>query len=148
MHLAGAVPIRLGGRVLEISLDRLQSTLGGLYELAMGGTAVGTGLNTPPGFAADAAGRIAKLTGQPFTTAPNKFAAQGGLDAMVAASPGLRALAVPLMKIAKDIRWLASGPLCGISELIVPANEPGSSIMPGKTPYGSKCQGLWTRVSA
>jgi fumarate hydratase class II len=78
------------------------------------------------------AGRIAELTGQPFTTAPNKFAAQGGLDAMVAASAGLRALAVPLMKIANDIRWLASGPRCGISELVLPANEPGSSIMPGK----------------
>jgi fumarate hydratase, class II len=117
---------------LEQGLDRLQSTLGGLYELAMGGTAVGTGLNAPPGFAADAAGRIAQLTGQPFTTAPNKFAAQGGLDAMVAASAGLRALAVPLMKIANDIRWLASGPRCGISELVLPANEPGSSIMPGK----------------
>jgi fumarate hydratase class II len=98
----------------------------------MGGTAVGTGLNAPPGFDAEAAGRIAELTGQPFTTAPNKFAAQGGLDAMVAASAGLRALAVPLMKIVNDIRWLASGPRCGISELVLPANEPGSSIMPGK----------------
>ena len=137
-HLEDAVPLTVGqewsgyATQLEQGLDRLQSTLGGLYELAMGGTAVGTGLNAPPGFAADVAGRIAELTGQPFTTAPNKFAAQGGLDAMVAASAGLRALAVPLMKIANDIRWLASGPRCGISELVLPANEPGSSIMPGK----------------
>jgi fumarate hydratase, class II len=137
-HLEDAVPLTVGqewsgyATQLEQGLDRLQSTLGGLYELAMGGTAVGTGLNAPPGFAADVAGRIAELTDQPFTTAPNKFAAQGGLDAMVAASAGLRALAVPLMKIANDIRWLASGPRCGISELVLPANEPGSSIMPGK----------------
>jgi fumarate hydratase class II len=137
-HLEDAVPLTVGqewsgyATQLEQGLDRLQSTLAGLYELAMGGTAVGTGLNAPPGFAADAAGRIAELTGQPFTTAPNKFAAQGGLDAMVAASAGLRALAVPLLKIANDIRWLASGPRCGISELVLPANEPGSSIMPGK----------------
>jgi fumarate hydratase, class II len=137
-HLEDAVPLTVGqewsgyATQIEQGLDRLQSTLGGLYELAMGGTAVGTGLNAPPGFDAEAAGRIAELTGQPFTTAPNKFAAQGGLDAMVGASAGLRALAVPLMKIANDIRWLASGPRCGISELNIPANEPGSSIMPGK----------------
>ena len=113
-HLEDAVPLTVGqewsgyATQLEQGLDRLQSTLGGLYELAMGGTAVGTGLNAPPGFAADVAGSIAELTGQPFTTAPNKFAAQGALDAMVAASAGLRAVAVPLMKIANDIRWLAS----------------------------------------
>ena len=98
----------------------------------MGGTAVGTGLNAPAGFATETAECIAELTGQPFTTAPNKFAAQGGLDAMVATSAGLRSLAVPLMKIANDIRWLASGPRCGMSELILPSNVPGSSIMPGK----------------
>lgn len=137
-HLEDAVPLTVGqewsGYAVQVEqgLDRLQSTLGGPYQLAMGGTAVGTGLNAPPGFGADVAARIAELTGQPFTTAPNKFAAQGGLDAMVAASSGLRALAVPLMKIPNDIRWLASGPRCGISELAVPANEPGSSIMPGK----------------
>jgi fumarate hydratase class II len=137
-HLEDAVPLTVGqewsgyAAQLDQALDRLQSTLTGLYELAMGGTAVGTGLNAPPGFAADAAAQIAELTGQPFTTAANKFAAQGGLDAMVAASAGLRAVAVPLMKIANDIRWLASGPRCGISELVVQANEPGSSIMPGK----------------
>ncbi len=137
-HLEDAVPLTVGqewsGYAVQVEqgLDRLQSSLGGLYEVAMGGTAVGTGLNAPPGFGTDVAARIAELTEQPFTTAPNKFAAQGGLDAMVAASAGLRALAVPLMKIANDIRWLASGPRCGISELVVPANEPGSSIMPGK----------------
>src|SRR6201999_2084008 len=96
------------------------------------GTAVGTGLNAPSGFAAQVAAEIAAATGYPFVTAVNKFAAQGGLDAMVGASAGLRALAVPLMKIANDIRWLASGPRCGLGELVLPANEPGSSIMPGK----------------
>jgi fumarate hydratase, class II len=104
----------------------------GLLELAAGGTAVGTGLNAPPGFAEAIAAEIATLTGHPFRTAANKFAAQGGLDAMVGASAGLRAVAVPLMKIANDIRWLGSGPRCGLGELILPANEPGSSIMPGK----------------
>jgi fumarate hydratase class II len=100
--------------------------------LSAGGTAVGTGLNAPEGFGTAIASELAKLTVQHFETAPNKFAAQGGLDAMVAASAGLRALAVPLMKFANDIRWLASGPRCGIGELLLPANEPGSSIMPGK----------------
>jgi fumarate hydratase class II len=137
-HLEDAVPLTVGqewsgyATQLEQSLDRVRATLPALMELAMGGTAVGTGLNAPEGFAAAAAGCIAELTGQPFVTAPNKFAAQGGLDAMVAASAGLRALAVALMKIANDIRWLASGPRCGIGELVLPANEPGSSIMPGK----------------
>jgi fumarate hydratase class II len=137
-HLEDAVPLTVGqewsGYAAQVGagLDRLSATLPGLHEIAMGGTAVGTGLNAPPGFAVAVAAQIARQTGQPFTTAPNKFAAQGGLDAMVAASAGLRALAVPLMKIANDIRWLASGPRCGISELVVPANEPGSSIMPGK----------------
>src|SRR5580692_656144 len=113
-------------------MERVTASADGLYELAAGGTAVGTGLNAPPGFAEAIAAEIAQLTGQPFKSAVNKFAAQGGLDAMVAVSAGLRALAVPLMKIANDIRWLASGPRCGISELVLPANEPGSSIMPGK----------------
>ncbi len=137
-HLQDAVPLTVGqewsgyAAQLEQALGRLEATLPGLYELAMGGTAVGTGLNAPSGFAADVAARIAELTGHPFTTAPNKFAAQGSLDAMVGASAGLRGLAVSLMKIANDIRWLASGPRCGIRELVLPANEPGSSIMPGK----------------
>ena len=137
-HLEDAVPLTVGqewsGYTVQLSqaIDRTQGGAEGLYELAMGGTAVGTGLNAPPGFAADSAARLAEYTGRPFTTAQNKFAAQGGLDAMVGASAGIRALAVPLMKIANDIRWLASGPRCGISELTLPANEPGSSIMPGK----------------
>ena len=137
-HLEDAVPLTVGqewsGYATQLSqaIDRVQSGSEGLYELAMGGTAVGTGLNAPDGFAADTAAKIAQFTRRPFTTAVNKFAAQGGLDAMVGASAGIRALAVPLMKIANDIRWLASGPRCGISELVLPANEPGSSIMPGK----------------
>src|SRR6202008_3675126 len=99
---------------------------------AAGGTAVATGLNAPHNFGADIAAEIAVLTGNPFVTAPNKFEAQGGLDGIVAAGAALRGLAVSLMKIAKDIRWLAAGPRCGIGELKLPANEPGSSIMPGK----------------
>ena len=137
-HLEDAVPLTVGqewsgyAAQLAQAIDRAQTGCQGLYELAMGGTAVGTGLNAPDGFAADTAAALAGYTGRPYTTAANKFAAQGGLDAMVAASAGIRALAVPLMKIANDIRWLASGPRCGISELVLPANEPGSSIMPGK----------------
>ena len=105
---------------------------GGLYELAIGGTAVGTGLNAPPGFGDAVAAEIATATGEPFRSADNKFSALGGLDAMAGASAGLRGVAVPLMKIANDLRWLASGPRCGLGELILPDNEPGSSIMPGK----------------
>ncbi len=137
-HLEDATPLTVGqewsgyARQIEQGIERLNASLPGLYELAMGGTAVGTGLNAPPGFDVEVAARIAQLTGHPFVTAENKFAAQGGLDAMVAASAGLRAVAVPLMKIANDIRWLASGPRCGLGELVLPANEPGSSIMPGK----------------
>ena len=137
-HLEDAVPLTVGqewsgyARQIRDALARVRASEGGLHELAAGGTAVGTGLNAPPGFAEAIAAKIAELTGQPFRTAANKFAAQASLDAMVGASAGLRALAVPLMKIANDIRWLASGPRCGISELILPANEPGSSIMPGK----------------
>jgi fumarate hydratase class II len=137
-HLEDAVPLTVGqewsgyAHQLAQAMERVTASAAGLYELAAGGTAVGTGLNAPPGFGEAIAAEIAGLTGQPFRTAANKFAAQGGLDAMVGASAGLRALAVPLMKIANDIRWLASGPRCGIGELILPANEPGSSIMPGK----------------
>ncbi len=97
-----------------------------------GGTAVGTGLNAPPGFGEQIAAKLAELTKLPFRTAPNKFAAQGSLDAIVASMSTLRGLAVSLMKIANDMRWLASGPRCGLAELVLPANEPGSSIMPGK----------------
>ena len=137
-HLQDATPLTVGqewsgyARQIEQGIERLKHAMEGLYELALGGTAVGTGLNAPDGFGADTAAVIAELTGHPFVTAENKFAAQGGLDAMVGASSGLRALAVPLMKIANDIRWLASGPRCGFGELTLPANEPGSSIMPGK----------------
>jgi fumarate hydratase, class II len=137
-HLQDAVPVTVGqewsgyAHQLTQAIGRVQDSSHGLYELAVGGTAVGTGLNAPEGFGPSVAAEIAKLTGYPFTTAENKFSALGGLDAMVGASAGLRALAVPLMKIANDLRWLASGPRCGLGELALPANEPGSSIMPGK----------------
>jgi len=137
-HLEDAVPLTVGqewsgyAHQLTQAIDRVTSSAEGLYELAAGGTAVGTGLNAPPGFAEEIAAQIASQTGYPFITAASKFAAQGGLDAMVGAAAGLRALAVPLMKIANDIRWLASGPRCGLGELVLPENEPGSSIMPGK----------------
>jgi fumarate hydratase class II len=110
----------------------IEASLKGLYELAVGGTAVGTGLNAPRGFSVDVAAKIAELAGKPFVTASNKFTAQGSLDAMVRAHAALRGLAVALMKIANDMRWLASGPRCGFGELLLPSNEPGSSIMPGK----------------
>jgi fumarate hydratase class II len=137
-HLQDAVPLTVGqewsgyAHQLTQAIDRVQDSSRGLYQLATGGTAVGTGLNAPEEFGASVAAEIAALTGYPFTTAENKFAALGGLDAMVGASAGLRALAVPLMKIANDLRWLASGPRCGLGELLLPQNEPGSSIMPGK----------------
>jgi len=137
-HLEDAVPLTVGqewsgySRQLSQALDGLERSCEGLYELAAGGTAVGTGLNAPPGFAAEVAERIAAETGYPFLTARNKFAALAGADAVAAASAGLRGLAVPLTKIANDIRWLGSGPRAGLGELILPANEPGSSIMPGK----------------
>jgi fumarate hydratase class II len=137
-HLQDAVPLTLGqefgGYVaqLDADLERLQMVLPGLYELAVGGTAVGTGLNAPDGFAEACAATIAKLTGLPFVSAPNKFAALAAHDAMVFASGAETTLAASLMKIANDIRWLGSGPRSGLGELILPENEPGSSIMPGK----------------
>ncbi len=137
-HLEDATPLTVGqewsGYVTQLrdALDLVKASMSGLYKLAAGGTAVGTGLNTLPDFGPKIAAEIATLTGQPFVTAPNKFAAQGSLDAMVNASAALRALAVTLMKIANDVRWLGSGPRCGLHELSLPANEPGSSIMPGK----------------
>ncbi len=137
-HLQDAVPLTVGqewsGWAQQIldALARIRNSEKGLFELAAGGTAVGTGLNAPPNFSREIAAKIAELTGYPFVTAPNKFTAQGSLDAMVAAMAAVRGLAVALMKIANDIRWLASGPRCGIGELVLPANEPGSSIMPGK----------------
>jgi len=137
-HLMDAVPLTLGQEIsgyvaqLDADLERIAQTMGGLYELAAGGTAVGTGLNTHPEFGERVAARIAEITGQPFVTAPNKFAALAAHDALVWTSAALRTLAGSLMKIADDLRWLGSGPRSGIGELILPANEPGSSIMPGK----------------
>jgi fumarate hydratase class II len=137
-HLQDATPLTVGqewsGYVAQLkdALDIIKLSMKGLYKLAAGGTAVGTGLNAPAGFGEKIASEIARLTGQPFVTAPNKFAAQASLDPMVNASAALRSLAVALMKIANDIRWLGSGPRAGLHELNLPANEPGSSIMPGK----------------
>ncbi|HEY2887042.1 MAG TPA: class II fumarate hydratase [Candidatus Limnocylindrales bacterium] len=137
-HLQDAVPLTLGqefsGYVAQLDGDiaRIQATLPGLYELALGGTAVGTGLNSHPEFADRVAKRIAELMGLPFVSAPNKFQALAGQEATVFASGALRTLATSLMKIANDIRWLASGPRAGLGELVLPENEPGSSIMPGK----------------
>jgi fumarate hydratase, class II len=137
-HLEDAVPLSVGqewsgwAAQLRAALADVERSREGLYELALGGTAVGTGLNAPKGFSRNVAAKIAELTGKPFVTAPNKFMAQGSLDAMVRASAALRGVAVALMKIANDMRWLASGPRCGLGELSLPENEPGSSIMPGK----------------
>jgi fumarate hydratase class II len=137
-HLEDATPLTVGqewsgyAAQLQDSVVHLTSTMAGLYRLAMGGTAVGTGLNAPPGFGTDAARVIAQLTRWPYVTAPNKFAAQGSLDALVRTSAALRGIAVTLFKFANDLRWLGSGPRTGLHELDLPANEPGSSIMPGK----------------
>jgi fumarate hydratase, class II len=137
-HLMDAVPLSLGQEVsgwaqmLDNGLERISMTLPHLYELALGGTAVGTGLNTHPEFAAKAAAKIAALTGQPFVSARNKFEALAGHDALVFAHGALKTLACSLMKIANDVRWLASGPRAGLGEISIPENEPGSSIMPGK----------------
>lgn len=137
-HLMDAVPITLGqefsGYVhqLDKAIERVTMTLPGLYELALGGTAVGTGLNTHPDFADKAAKKIAKYTGLEFVSAPNKFESLAAHDALVFAHGALKTLAASLMKIANDIRWMASGPRCGFGEITLPANEPGSSIMPGK----------------
>jgi fumarate hydratase class II len=137
-HLMDAVPLTLGqefsGYVAQLDADlvRIEFGLGDLYELALGGTAVGTGLNTHPEFGGRVAAAIAKLTGLSFVSAPNKFAALAAHDALVAMSGTLRVLATSLIKIADDVRWLGSGPRAGLGELILPENEPGSSIMPGK----------------
>jgi len=137
-HLEDAVPLTVGqewsgyAHQIRQAIADMEHARLGLMELAIGGTAVGTGLNAPPGFSLKVAEMVAKLTRQPFITAPNKFAAQGSLDAMVRANASLRGIAVALMKIANDMRWLASGPRCGFGELLLPENEPGSSIMPGK----------------
>ena len=137
-HLQDAVPLTLGQEFggyaaqLDADLIRIEAALPGLYELAAGGTAVGTGLNAPEGFGESVAATIADLTGLPFVSAPNKFAALASHDAVVFASGALATLAASLMKIANDIRWMGSGPRSGLGELILPENEPGSSIMPGK----------------
>ncbi len=137
-HLEDAVPLTVGqewsgyAHQIRDAMASVEQSRGGLYELAAGGTAVGTGLNAPEGFSVKVAAEVAVLTGRPFVTAPNKFAAQGSLDAMVRTSAALRGVAVAVMKVANDMRWLASGPRCGLGELLLPDNEPGSSIMPGK----------------
>ncbi|WP_059413178.1 class II fumarate hydratase [Cupriavidus basilensis] len=137
-HLQDATPITLGQEIsawvaqIDFGLNAVKAALPGLLELAIGGTAVGTGLNAHPRFGARAAAYIATLTGHPFVDAPNKFFALSAHDALVQASAALRTLSGGLMKMANDVRWLASGPRCGIGELNIPENEPGSSIMPGK----------------
>jgi fumarate hydratase, class II len=137
-HLMDATPLSLGQEIsgwaemLAHGLKRIAASQPDLYELALGGTAVGTGLNTHPEFAAKGAAKIAALTNQPFVSAPNKFEALAGHDALVFAHGALKTLACSLMKIANDVRWLASGPRAGLGEISIPENEPGSSIMPGK----------------
>ncbi len=137
-HLQDATPLTLGQEIsgwvaqLEHAERHIRASLPHLHELALGGTAVGTGLNAPPGYAQRVAAELARHTGHPFVTAPNKFEALSSVDAIVHAHGSLKGLAASLMKIANDVRWLASGPRCGIGELHIPENEPGSSIMPGK----------------
>ncbi len=137
-HLQDAVPIAFSQEIrgwrglLEGAEEEIKASLPGLYRLALGGTAVGTGLNAPAGFDAAVAEEIAALTGLPFVTDPNKFRALSGKDAVVFSHGALKALAANMMKIANDVRWLASGPRLGLGEITIPANEPGSSIMPGK----------------
>src|SRR6201982_1816047 len=146
-HMQDATPLTLGQEwsgyagMLSYDLERLEPALDGVYQLALGGTAVGTGINSPPGFAEQAAREIAKLTGLPFVTAPNKFTAQGSHDALVQLSGTLRTLAVSLYKIANDIRLMSCGPRAGFAELEIPENEPGSSIMPGKV-NPTQCEAL------
>jgi len=146
-HLMDATPLTLGNEFSAYTtqvtkgIKRVKSSLANLYELALGGTAVGTGLNTHPQFAKKVALKISKLTNQPFKTASNKYEALGAHDAIVETSGALKTLAVSLTKIANDIRWLGSGPRSGIGEIVLPANEPGSSIMPGKV-NPTQCEAL------
>ena len=146
-HLEDAVPLTVGqewsgyAHQIRDAMADVSHARAGLMELAIGGTAVGTGLTAPPGFSVKVAEQVAALTGQPYVTAANKFAAQGSLDAMVRTSASLRGVAVAVMKIANDMRWLASGPRCGLGELLLPDNEPGSSIMPGKV-NPTQCEAL------
>jgi fumarate hydratase, class II len=151
-HMQDATPLTLGQEwsgyagMLTDGLDRIESALPGVYRLALGGTAVGTGINSAPGFAEAAAAEIARLTNLPFTTAPNKFTAQGAHDALVQLSGTLRTLAVSLFKIGNDIRLMSCGPRAGFAELAIPENEPGSSIMPGKI-NPTQCEAL-TMIAA
>src|SRR6266446_1639161 len=146
-HMQDATPLTLGQEwsgyagVLEDNLGRIEDALEGVYRLALGGTAVGTGINSAPGFAEAAAAEIAKLTGLPFVSAPNKFTVQGAHDALVQLSGTLRTLAVSLYKIGNDIRLMSCGPRAGFAELAIPENEPGSSIMPGKV-NPTQCEAL------
>jgi fumarate hydratase class II len=146
-HMQDATPLTLGqewsgyAAMLDAHRAHLAEVLNGVHRLALGGTAVGTGLNAAPGFAEAAIAGIARLTGLPFVAAPNRFAAQGAHDALVLLSGALRALAVSLYKIANDIRLLSCGPRCGLHELLIPENEPGSSIMPGKV-NPTQCEAL------
>jgi fumarate hydratase class II len=151
-HMQDATPLTLGQEwsgyagMLTDNLERIEASLPGVYRLALGGTAVGTGINAPPGFAEAAAEAIATLTGLPFVSAPNKFVVQGAHDALVQLSSTLRTLAVSLYKIANDIRLMACGPRAGFAELEIPENEPGSSIMPGKV-NPTQCEAL-TMIAA
>jgi fumarate hydratase class II len=146
-HLQDATPLTLGQEMsgwvaqLDAGMAAIRAALSAVYELALGGTAVGTGLNSHPEYAVRVAAELAKLTGQPFVTAPNKFAALAAHDALVVLHGAVKALACGLTKIANDVRWLASGPRCGIGELAIPENEPGSSIMPGKI-NPTQCEAL------
>jgi fumarate hydratase class II len=146
-HLQDATPITLGQEIgswvaqIDFAAALIRASLEGLYDLAIGGTAVGTGLNAHPQFGARCASQIAQITGQPFRSADNKFFALSAHDALVNTSATLRTLAGALMKIANDVRWLASGPRCGIGEILIPENEPGSSIMPGKV-NPTQCEAL------
>jgi len=146
-HMQDATPLTLGQEwsgyvgMLQDDLDRIEAALQGVYRLALGGTAVGTGINSPPGFGEAAAAEIARLTGLPFVSAPNKFTVQGAHDALVQLSGTLRTLAVSLYKIANDIRLMSCGPRAGFAELTIPENEPGSSIMPGKV-NPTQCEAL------
>ncbi len=151
-HLQDATPLTLGQEIsgwaaqIDIALEAVEAALPRMYELALGGTAVGTGLNTHPEFAVRGARKIAELTGLPFTSAPNKFAALAGHEALVALHGALKTLATSLMKMANDVRWLASGPRSGLGEIVIPENEPGSSIMPGKV-NPTQCEAM-TMVAA
>ncbi len=151
-HMQDATPLTLGQEwsgyagMLADDLERLETALPGVYHLALGGTAVGTGINSAPGFAEAAAGEIARITGLPFVSAPNKFAVQGAHDALVQLSGTLRTLAVSLYKIGNDVRLMSCGPRAGFAELAIPENEPGSSIMPGKV-NPTQCEAL-TMIAA